>query len=173
MSGRATSPPTNSILTQPFGAANYDGMARKRFQRGHLTLRNDVWIGMWREDVIEDGKIKRVLGWHPLGTKSDYPTKKLALRALEDRLSVINNLSYRPRPGASHPERSHGQKREAGDAGKSEKSAKCHVFVRNVRNLRRGDGRTLGLWEDGKKSRRSVFFRHIIAWKYVILVLYW
>ena len=112
MSGRPTSPhkPAAVLDSRPDcsssspGSANYVGMARKRFQRGHLTLRNDVWIGMWREDVIQDGKIKRVLGWHPLGTKSDYPTKKLALRALEDRLSVINNLSYRPRPVAKFSE---------------------------------------------------------------------
>src|ERR1039457_1649632 len=112
MSGRATSPHKQAaVLDSRPGcssfspvAANYVGMARKRFQRGHLMLRGDLWVGRWREDVIEDGKVRRVLGWHPLGTKSDYPTKKLALRALEDRLSVINNLSYRPRPVAKFSE---------------------------------------------------------------------
>ena len=33
-----------------------------------------------------------------------YPTRKLALRALEDRLSTINNVSYRPRPVAKFSE---------------------------------------------------------------------
>ena len=47
-----------------------------------------------------NGEIKRVLGWNPLGTIKDYPTRKLALRALEDRLLTINNVSYRPRPVA-------------------------------------------------------------------------
>ena len=79
-------------------------MARRRFQRGHLLLRGDRWIGRWREDVIEDGEIKRVLGWHDLGSKADYPTRKLALRAMEERLSSINNVSYRPRPVATFSE---------------------------------------------------------------------
>ena len=59
-----------------------------------------LWIGRWREDVIVNGEIKRVLGWNPLGTIKDYPTRKLALRALEDRLLTINNVSYRPRTGS-------------------------------------------------------------------------
>ncbi len=83
---------------------DFERMARKRYQRGHLTLRGDLWIGRWREDVIENGEVKRILGWHPLGTKADYPTKKLALRAMEDQLATINNVSYRPRPVAKFSE---------------------------------------------------------------------
>ncbi len=63
-----------------------------------------VWIGRWREDSIENGEPKRIQKWDVLGTKADYPTRKLALRALEDRLSTINNLCYRPRPVAKFSE---------------------------------------------------------------------
>jgi hypothetical protein len=69
-------------------------MARKRFQRGQLILRGKrrpVWVGRWREDIIKDGKVQRVEKWEILGTKQDYPTRKLALRALEEKLSGINN----------------------------------------------------------------------------------
>jgi len=82
-------------------------MARKRFQRGQLLLRgtrHPVWVGRWREDVIEGGQIKRVQRKEILGTKADYPTRKLAFRALEERLSNINNLTYRPRPVAKFSE---------------------------------------------------------------------
>ena len=83
---------------------DFERMARRRFQRGHLELSGDRWIGRWREDVIQDGQIKRVLGWHPIGTTKDYPTRRLALRAMEDRLTTINNVSYRPRPVAKFSE---------------------------------------------------------------------
>ena len=82
-------------------------MARRRYQRGGLILRgkkHPVWIGRWREDVIQNGTVKRVERWEPLGTKDDYPTRKLALRALEDRLTTINNPAYRPRPVAKFSE---------------------------------------------------------------------
>jgi integrase len=85
----------------------YERMARKRFQRGQLLLRgrkHPVWIGRWREDVIEDGQIKRIQRKEILGTKADYPTRKLALRALEDRLANINQVAYRPRPVAKFAE---------------------------------------------------------------------
>ena len=86
---------------------DFERMARKRFQRGQLILRgrrHPVWVGRWREDVIRDGKIERVHMCETLGTKTDYPTRKLAQRALEDRLSTINNVSYRPRPVAKFSE---------------------------------------------------------------------
>jgi len=82
----------------------FERMARRRFQRGHLELTGDRWIGRWREDVIQDGQIKRVLGWHCIGTLKDYPTRRLALRAMEDELTTINNVSYRPRPVAKFSE---------------------------------------------------------------------
>jgi integrase len=74
-------------------------MARRRYQRGSVDLRGKrelVWIGRWREDVIDsDGKTRRVCKKVVLGNKRELPTKKLALRELADRLAPINSLKYR------------------------------------------------------------------------------
>ena len=69
-------------------------LARRRFQKGRVFLRgkkNPVWVGRWREDVIENGETRRIERSEVLGTKSDFPTKRLALRELEKRLSVVND----------------------------------------------------------------------------------
>src|ERR1051326_8925778 len=82
-------------------------MARRRYQKGSLVPktglpRNGLWIGRWREDVIQpDGNTTRPYKWEVLGTVEDYPTRKLALRALEARLSTINSPTYRARPTAT------------------------------------------------------------------------
>jgi integrase len=80
-------------------------MARKRFQRGDLQLRgkrNKVWVGRWREDVVlQDGTIQRVRKREILGTIKDYKTRRLAERALEQRLAEVNSLTYKPRPTAT------------------------------------------------------------------------
>jgi integrase len=85
-------------------------MARRRYQKGSLVPktgvpRNGLWIGRWREDVIQsDGSSTRPYKWEVLGTLQDYPTRKLALRALESRLSTINSPTYRARPTATFAE---------------------------------------------------------------------
>jgi len=85
-------------------------MARRRYQKGSLIPnkglpQNGLWVGRWREDVIQpDGTIKRPYKWEVLGTRQDYPTRKLALRALEARLSTINSPTYRARPTATFAE---------------------------------------------------------------------
>jgi integrase len=82
-------------------------MARKRFQRGSLLLRGrkKVWVAKWREDQIAfDGSIRRVQRREVLGSLQDYPTRRLAERALEDRLREINSLAYKPRPTATFAE---------------------------------------------------------------------
>ena len=80
-------------------------MARRRYQQGQVFIRGKrlpVWIGRWREDIITpEGKIKRVRKSEVLGTRKQYPTKRLALRVLEDRLSPINDPSYRAAPTIS------------------------------------------------------------------------
>ena len=69
-------------------------MARRRYQKGSLVPNrgipaNGLWVGRWREDVIQpDGTITRPYKWEVLGTIHDHPTRKLALRALEARLST-------------------------------------------------------------------------------------
>ena len=82
-------------------------MARRRYQRGRVFLRgvrNPVWVGRWREDVIENGQIRRIERSEVLGSKSDFPTKRLALRELEKRLAAINDPRYRARPTATFTE---------------------------------------------------------------------
>jgi integrase len=79
-------------------------LARRRFQNGSVFFRgkkNPVWVGRWREDVIVDGRIRREYRSEVLGSKSDYPTKRLALRELGKRLSVVNDSRYRARPTAT------------------------------------------------------------------------
>jgi len=85
-------------------------MARRRYQKGSLVPNkglppNGLWVGRWREDVIQpDGTIARPYKWEVLGSTQDYPTRRLALRALEARLSTINSPTYRARPTATFAE---------------------------------------------------------------------
>ncbi len=74
-------------------------MARRRYQRGRLFLRGkkmEVWVGRWREDEVRDGRLVRVERSRVLGTRSTLPTRKLALRALEQAVSKVNSPDYRP-----------------------------------------------------------------------------
>jgi integrase len=79
-------------------------MARRRYQNGQLLLkgmRKKVWVARWREDIIRpDGTRHRPRRSEVLGTLKDYPTRRLAERALEQRLSMakVNSLDYQPRP---------------------------------------------------------------------------
>lgn len=75
-------------------------MARKRFQQGQLFLSGNTWYGRWREDEIEQGVVRRKRVRVLLGSREDYPTKRLAQRALEERLAHVNKISYRPMPTA-------------------------------------------------------------------------
>ena len=83
-------------------------MARRRYQRGHLRLRGKrekVWVAMWREDVIApDGTTRRIRKSEVLGTLKEYKTRRLAERALEQRLSDVNSLTYKLRPTATFSE---------------------------------------------------------------------
>src|SRR5258708_13515237 len=85
-------------------------MARRRYQRGSLVPNrgvpsNGLWVGRWREHVIQaNGIITRPYKWEVLGTVQDYPTRKLAQRALEARLSTINSPTYRARPTSTFAE---------------------------------------------------------------------
>src|SRR6266567_7654928 len=78
----------------------FEAMARKRFQRGSLLLRGKQtkkWVAKWREDVIQpDGVVRRVQRKEVLGTLADYKTKRLAERALMQRLSEVNSNTYKP-----------------------------------------------------------------------------
>jgi hypothetical protein len=72
-------------------------MARRRYQCGCVILKGQVWYGKYRDDVVEqDGTVTRVQRRTPLGTKKEYPTKRLAERKLEQILCRINAVEYRP-----------------------------------------------------------------------------
>ena len=85
-------------------------MARKRYQRGQLFLKGKkqkLWVGRWREDTIRpDGSMHRARRSEVLGTLKEYPTRRLAERVMEQRLSEtrINALNYKPRPTATFRE---------------------------------------------------------------------
>ena len=71
-------------------------MARYRCQKGQVYMCGEMWYGRYREDVIRDGHTVRVRRNTPLGTKKEYPTKRLAERRMEQLLSKINDPGYRP-----------------------------------------------------------------------------
>ena len=79
-------------------------MARKRYQKGQLWLEGNTWLARWREDVVVEGCRKRIRLQKEIGTLKDYPTKRLAQRALDERIFHVNKLNYRPRPTAQFVE---------------------------------------------------------------------
>ena len=85
-------------------------LARRRFQEGSLTLRgkrNPKWHGRWLEDVVlPDGTTDRIHKSAIVGTKKDFPTKKLAKRELRRLIeaSGVNGLDYKPTPVAAFSE---------------------------------------------------------------------
>jgi integrase len=83
-------------------------MARRRFQYGSVRLRGvrrKVWVGKWREDVIlPGGTVKRIQKGEIIGTLDEYKTKRLAARALQQRLADVNSTLYKPRPTATFRE---------------------------------------------------------------------
>lgn len=97
--------PTEANTGNPLKGSS-ERMARKRYQRGQLIQKGKkrkLWVGRWREDRIRpDGTHYRVRVSEVLGSLKDYPTRRLAERALERRLAEteVNSLSYQPRPTA-------------------------------------------------------------------------
>jgi integrase len=73
-------------------------LARRRFQKGSLKLRGSSWVAQWREDELRPGMAKpyRVRRKRVIGTKADFPTRRLAQRELERLLADVNNPTYRP-----------------------------------------------------------------------------
>ena len=57
-----------------------------------------VWVARFKEDVIKDNRVHRVKRAEVLGDLKEYPTRRLALRALEERLRAVNSRRYRPCP---------------------------------------------------------------------------
>lgn len=69
-------------------------MARRRYQKGSVVLRNGNWSGRYLEDVRTADNVTRVHRRVFLGTVKDVPTRKLALRKLEPLLTPINSGDY-------------------------------------------------------------------------------
>jgi excisionase family DNA binding protein len=77
-------------------------MARKRFQKGHVRLRNTgdpCWEGFYWEDLrLTDNQVVRKQRAINLGHSTEVPSKKLAERKLAEKLAEVNDIDYRPRP---------------------------------------------------------------------------
>src|SRR5580700_8582687 len=89
--------PTVARLQPAIGSSGERGsMARRRYQKGQLWKEAGVWHGRWREDAY--GTRKRIRHHEVVGTTRDFPTKRLAQRALDERIAHVNRVTYRPRP---------------------------------------------------------------------------
>jgi len=89
-----------SLLRAIESSGERNSMARKRYQKGQLWLEPDGWHGRWREDVIVNGVRRRPRRHGIIGSLKDYPTKRLAQRALDAHIAHVNKISYRPMPTA-------------------------------------------------------------------------
>src|SRR5271168_2921458 len=74
-------------------------MARRRHQTGRVIVRGKnppVFVGRWREDVIQGEQTIRVERSMVLGTVAELKTKRVAQRLLDPILARINSFDYRP-----------------------------------------------------------------------------
>ena len=80
-------------------------MARKRFQKGHVRLRNTsnpYWEGFYWEDLrLSDNQVVRRQRAINLGRLTEISSKRLAERKLAEKLAEVNDIDYRPRPVAT------------------------------------------------------------------------
>jgi len=74
-----------------------ESMARRRYQKGSVIPRGKSWELRWKEDVIENGKPRRIHRSRSV-TKSEFPTKRLASRELDRLMSDagVNSEDYQP-----------------------------------------------------------------------------
>src|ERR1700674_3155319 len=69
-------------------------MARRRHQAGRVIVRGKkkpVFVGRWREDVIQGDQTIRIERSMVLGTVADLKTKRIAQRLLDPILARINS----------------------------------------------------------------------------------
>ena len=75
-------------------------MARRGFQQGSLFqrgTRRKLWVARWWEDVIQsDGTLGRLRRSEVIGTVAEFPTRRLAMQVLSQRLGSINSGKARP-----------------------------------------------------------------------------
>ncbi len=62
-----------------------------------MELRGNTWTVRFREDVLQpDGSTARKVVRTVVGTRQEYPTRKLARRRANEVVSRVNRLDYRP-----------------------------------------------------------------------------
>lgn len=74
-------------------------MARRRHQTRRIIVRGKnppVFVGRWREDVIQGDQTIRVERAMVLGTVAELKTKRIAQRLLDPILAKVNSFDYRP-----------------------------------------------------------------------------
>jgi integrase len=75
-------------------------MARRGFQQGSLFqrgTRRKLWVARWWEDVIQtDGMHGRLRRSEIIGTVAEFPTRRLAMQVLSQKLGSINSGNARP-----------------------------------------------------------------------------
>jgi integrase len=72
-------------------------LARKRYQEGTLELHGNSWTIRFREDMLQaDGTTKRVETRRAVGTRAEFPTRRLARRRADEIVSRINRSDYKP-----------------------------------------------------------------------------
>jgi len=101
-------------------------------QRGSVILQGNNWYGRYRESVIGlDGKEARIRRSTLLGSRDEFPTKRLAERRLEVLLGPINSLTYRPGRVATVAEFAERWKQEVLS---KRKASTIHVANSHLRN---------------------------------------
>src|SRR5215469_11794725 len=72
-------------------------LARRRHQNGAVLLRGKWWVFRWREDVVDEGQLKRVERWWAFAEKKKYGTKREALRDpfVRGKQDEVNSPTYR------------------------------------------------------------------------------
>jgi hypothetical protein len=79
---------------------------------------------------MPDGQVRRIRRQEFLGTREDFPTKKLAMRELDARLGAINSPTYRARPTATFAEFA---KRWEADVGSQLKPSTASNYRMHIR----------------------------------------
>jgi integrase len=72
-------------------------LARRRYQQGVLELRGNTYTVRFREDVIQpDGRTRRVETRRVVGSRAEFPTRKLARRRADEIVAHVNHINYKP-----------------------------------------------------------------------------
>jgi hypothetical protein len=68
------------------------------FPQFQVRISHRLWVARWWEDVIQaDGTLGRLRRSEVIGTVAEFPTRRLAMQVLSQRLGSINNGKARPR----------------------------------------------------------------------------